>query len=113
MKAAEAYRTIGEVSEDLALESHVLRFWESKFSQIKPIKRSGGRRYYRKVDIDLLKKIKGMLYDEGFTIKGVQKHLSSSKLNILRKEGKYKLNKDILRQLKKVREEVSSLKSFL
>ena len=75
MKAPEAFRTISEVSEQLDVPQHVLRFWEAKFSQVKPLKRAGGRRYYRPDDIDLLKGIRALLYNEGLTIKGVQKVL--------------------------------------
>ena len=74
-KAPDAFRTISEVSETLDVPQHVLRFWEAKFTQIKPLKRAGGRRYYRPDDIDLLKGIRALLYGEGFTIKGVQKVL--------------------------------------
>lgn len=74
-KAPDAFRTISEVSEALDVPQHVLRFWEAKFTQIKPLKRAGGRRYYRPDDIDLLKGIRALLYGEGFTIKGVQKVL--------------------------------------
>ena len=72
-KSPEAFRTISEVSKDLSLPQHVLRFWETKFTQIKPIKRGGGRRYYRPEDIKLLKGIKNLLYNDGYTIRGVQK----------------------------------------
>ena len=72
-KSPEAFRTISEVSKDLSLPQHVLRFWETKFIQIKPIKRGGGRRYYRPEDIKLLKGIKSLLYNDGYTIRGVQK----------------------------------------
>ena len=72
-KSPEAFRTISEVSRDLSLPQHVLRFWETKFVQIKPIKRGGGRRYYRPEDIKLLKGIKSLLYNDGYTIRGVQK----------------------------------------
>ena len=75
-KSASAYKTISEVSEMLDIPAHVLRFWESKFSQLKPMKRSGGRRYYRQEDIGLLETIKSLLYDEGYTIKGAQASLS-------------------------------------
>ena len=74
-KAPEAFRTISEVSDELDLPQHVLRFWESKFSVIKPLKRGGGRRYYRPADVELLRGIRHLLYSEGFTIKGVQKIL--------------------------------------
>ena len=73
LKSPEAFRTISEVSKDLSLPQHVLRFWETKFVQIKPIKRGGGRRYYRPEDVMLLKGIKSLLYNDGYTIRGVQK----------------------------------------
>ena len=75
VKSADAFRTIREVSDVLKTPAHVLRFWESKFSQIKPIKRAGGRRYYRRADIDLISGIKKLLHDDGITIRGVQKIL--------------------------------------
>ncbi|MDA3858916.1 MAG: MerR family transcriptional regulator, partial [Roseovarius sp.] len=74
-KSADAFRTISEVAEWLEVPAHVLRFWESKFSQIKPVKRAGGRRYYRPADMLLLGGIKALLHDEGMTIKGAQKLL--------------------------------------
>ncbi len=74
-KSPEAFRTISEVAEILDVPAHVLRFWESRFTQIKPVKRGGGRRYYRPADIDLLRGIRDLLYSEGMTIKGVQKIL--------------------------------------
>ncbi len=74
-KSASAFRTISEVATELHLPQHVLRFWESKFPQIKPLKRGGGRRYYRPEDVELLHRIRGLLYHEGYTIKGVQKLL--------------------------------------
>ena len=78
-KSPDAFRTISEVAEWLGIQAHVLRFWESKFSQVKPIKRAGGRRYYRPNDMLLLGGIKRLLHDDGLTIKGVQK--------LLREEG--------------------------
>jgi DNA-binding transcriptional MerR regulator len=77
-KSPDAFRTISEVAEDLDLPQHVLRFWETRFSQIKPLKRGGGRRYYRPQDVDLIRGIRFMLYDQGYTIKGVQKLLRES-----------------------------------
>ena len=77
-KAPDAFRTISEVADDLNLPQHVLRFWETRFNQIKPMKRGGGRRYYRPQDVDLIKGIKHMLYEQGYTIKGVQKLLRES-----------------------------------
>ena len=72
-KSVDAFRTISEVAEELALPQHVLRFWETRFPQVKPLKRAGGRRYYRPGDVVLLRTIRQLLYEEGFTIKGVQK----------------------------------------
>ena len=72
-KSPDAFRTISEVAESLDLPQHVLRFWESRFPQIKPLKRGGGRRYYRPDDVELLRVIKHLLYGEGYTIKGVQR----------------------------------------
>ena len=74
-KSAAAFRTISEVASDLDVPSHVLRFWESKFAQVRPLKRGGGRRYYRPEDVELLRSIRRLLYDDGYTIKGVQKLL--------------------------------------
>ena len=72
-KSPEAYRTIREVADSMDLPQHVLRFWETRFPQIRPLKRAGGRRYYRPDDIERLRVIRRLLYDEGYTIKGVQK----------------------------------------
>jgi DNA-binding transcriptional MerR regulator len=74
-KSREAFRTISEVAADLNVPQHVLRFWETKFSQIRPLKRGGGRRYYRPEDVELLRRIRTLLYNEGYTIKGVQRVL--------------------------------------
>ena len=72
-KSKGAFRTISEVAHQLSLPTHVLRFWETKFSQVRPLKRGGGRRYYRPDDVQILRHIQMLLYDEGYTIKGVQK----------------------------------------
>lgn len=72
-KSKGAFRTISEVAEELGVQQHVLRFWETKFSQVRPLKRGGGRRYYRPEDVAVLKRIYELLYTEGYTIKGVQK----------------------------------------
>jgi DNA-binding transcriptional MerR regulator len=74
-KAAGAFRTISEVADDLHIPQHVLRFWETKFPQVKPLKRGGGRRYYRPDDIALLRRVSDLLYTQGYTIKGVQRLL--------------------------------------
>ena len=78
MKSPTAFRTISEVATDLDVPQHVLRFWESKFQQIRPLKRGGGRRYYRPEDIQLIGNIKDLLYNQGFTIRGVQKLLKEN-----------------------------------
>jgi len=76
-KSAQAFRTISEVAEALGVPAHVLRFWESRFTQITPLKRGGGRRYYRPADINLLRGIRHLLYEDGLTIKGAQKILKT------------------------------------
>lgn len=78
-KSAQAFRTISEVATELDVPQHVLRFWESKFNQVRPLKRGGGRRYYRPEDVDLLRRIRGLLYEEGYTIKGVQRLLRENR----------------------------------
>src|SRR5438309_11434488 len=80
MKSAAAFRTISEVAEELDVPQHVLRFWESKFTQVKPLKRGGGRRYYRPEDVMLLRRIRQCLYQDGYTIKGVQRLLREGAL---------------------------------
>ncbi|WP_114856850.1 MerR family transcriptional regulator [Azospirillum brasilense] len=80
-KSATAFRTISEVSSDLDVPQHVLRFWEGKFQQLRPLKRGGGRRYYRPEDVDLLRQIQNLLYGEGYTIKGVQRLLKDGKVD--------------------------------
>ena len=82
-KASDAVRTISEVAEHLDIPPHVLRFWETKFSSLRPLKRSGGRRYYRPDDVALLERIRDLLYKEGFTIKGAQKHIGTRQAGAL------------------------------
>jgi DNA-binding transcriptional MerR regulator len=82
-KAPDAFRTISEVADDLDVPQHVLRFWESRFSQIRPMKRAGGRRYYRADDVDLLRGIRQLLYSEGYTIRGVQRILKAHGVNFV------------------------------
>ena len=86
-KSADAFRTISEVAEDLRLPQHVLRFWETRFPQIRPLKRAGGRRYYRPADTILLRTIRQLLYEEGYTIKGVQRLLKEQGVRRLSGEG--------------------------
>jgi DNA-binding transcriptional MerR regulator len=87
-KSPEAFRTISEVSTELDVPQHVLRFWEGRFAQIKPVKRAGGRRYYRPEDVDLLRGIRALLYLEGFTIKGAQKILRDRGLRYVAELGR-------------------------
>jgi DNA-binding transcriptional MerR regulator len=85
VKSATAFRTISEVATELDVQQHVLRFWETRFSQIKPLKRGGGRRYYRPEDVELIRRIHHLLYNEGYTIRGVQKLLQGSKSSFMAK----------------------------
>jgi DNA-binding transcriptional MerR regulator len=87
-KAPDAFRTISEVAEELDIPQHVLRFWETRFAQIKPMKRSGGRRYYRPDDVDLLKGIRHFLYGEGYTIRGVQRILKGEGVRFVQDVGR-------------------------
>ena len=106
MKSPQAFRTISEVSSEINIPAHVLRFWETKFPNINPLKRSGNRRYYRPEDIKLIIKIKTLLYDNGYTVKGVQKLLkendnkNNEKNNI--KEKLSSILKDIDKIIKKL-----------
>ena len=86
-KAPDAFRTISEVADDLDIPQHVLRFWETRFAQIKPMKRSGGRRYYRPDDVDLLRGIRRLLYGEGYTIRGVQRILKEHGIKSVQRSG--------------------------
>lgn len=95
-KPKSAFRTISEVAEEIDVATHVLRFWETKFSQLKPMKRSGGRRYYRPDDVELLQKIKFFLYDKRYTIEGVQRLIKENGIKgILGEE----LQKDLIEML--------------
>lgn len=82
-KSAAAFRTISEVANDLDVPPHVLRFWETKFPQVRPLKRGGGRRYYRPEDVSLLKRIRELLYADGYTIKGVQRLLRDGSVKLV------------------------------
>jgi DNA-binding transcriptional MerR regulator len=87
-KSPDAFRTISEVATDLDIPQHVLRFWETRFSPIRPLKRGGGRRYYRPDDVDLLKGIRHLLYGQGYTIKGVQRILKEDGLRFVQAIGR-------------------------
>ena len=87
-KSPDAFRTISEVAAELDVPQHVLRFWESKFSHIRPLKRGGGRRYYRPEDVDLLRGVRALLYNDGYTIKGVQKVFREQGVKFVSETGK-------------------------
>ena len=101
MKSPDAFRTISEVSKETKIPTHVLRFWESKFSNINPLKRSGNRRYYRPEDVKLIIKIKILLYENGYTVKGVQK-LFKDKSNKLEKSNNDVNNNNLIKNNLKV-----------
>lgn len=103
-KSDSAFRTISEVADELDVQQHVLRFWETKFSQVRPLKRGGGRRYYRPEDVQLLRTIHKLLYTEGYTIKGVQK--------LLREQGKNTVIQEVV-QKKSVAQKVAAQDSGL
>lgn len=119
-KKQQAFRSITEVAKTLALPSHVLRFWETKFTQIEPVKRAGGRRYYRQKDVELICRIKSLLYEEGYTIRGAQMLLKEEKAAgknvdslpeepIFQAETQSYLSHAILAELKSIREEIADI----
>jgi len=108
--ASKAYYTITEVSKNLNLPSHVMRFWETKFSRLKPMKRSGGRRYYQRKDIEILEQIKELLYIKGFTIKGAQKLIGTkSNINDEKNQKLHTLNNDDIDKIKVVYSKLSQI----
>ena len=128
-KSATAFRTIGKVAMELNVPPHVLRFWESKFVQVKPHKRRGGHRYYRPADIDSLREIKSLLYDRGYTIKGAQKYLrdfkkekgavnqsslfSPSATSVIELDKKSEQSPPDINKLQKIRSDLMELKHLL
>ena len=110
-KSPEAFRTISEVARELSVQQHVLRFWETRFAQIRPVKRSGGRRYYRPEDVALLRDIRRLLYDERYTIRGVQQQLRKGGRDHAQGDGApdvvtvdRRLLEDLVRDLRETRE---------
>ena len=112
MKNSDAYKTIGEVSELLQIPQHILRFWEDSFARLKPLKRKGGRRLYSENDINLLRRIKVLLYDEGYSIKGVKKYLSKNKIDNIKTEGKLKVSEEVSLKLKEIVDNLNKIKKL-
>jgi DNA-binding transcriptional MerR regulator len=113
-KSAAAFRTISEVAEDLDVPQHVLRFWETKFSQVRPLKRGGGRRYYRPEDVDLLRHIRDLLYTDGYTIKGVQRLLRESGGRAVEENAEGEgLTASQRKELKALKDELMALRELL
>ena len=109
MKSPQAFRTISEVSSETKIPTHVLRFWESKFPKINPLKRSGNRRYYRPDDIKLIIKIKTLLYDNGYTVRGVQKLLEGKNNNNLSELSNIESQTNIKEELNKILEDIDNI----
>jgi len=109
MKSPQAFRTISEVSSETKVPTHVLRFWESKFPKINPLKRSGNRRYYRPDDVKLIIKIKTLLYENGYTVKGVQKLLEEKNQNNLTKLSNVDYQNNLKEELNKILEDIDIL----
>ena len=112
MKSSDAYKTIGEVSDLLKTPQHILRFWEESFSQVKPLKRKGGRRLYSESDINLLRRIKALLNDEGYSIRGVKNYLSKNKIDNIKKEGKLIVSHEVSIKLKQIVESLTKIKNL-
>ena len=112
MKSSDAYKTIGEVSKLLQTPQHILRFWEESFAQVKPLKRKGGRRLYSESDINLLRRIKVLLYEEGYSIKGVKNYLSKNKIDNIKIEGKLKVSEEVEEKLNQILERLIKIKKL-
>ena len=113
MKNVQAYKTIGEVEKILKVKPHILRFWEESFSQVKPLKRKGGRRLYSEEVINILRIIKKLVNDEGYSIKGVKKHLSKKKISNIKKEGAIQISEELDIKLDNIEKYLKKAKSIL
>ena len=113
MKNVKAYRTIGEISELFKIQPHILRFWEKSFNQIKPIKRKGGRRLYSEEDIKIIRTIKKLINEEGYTVKGVKKYLSKNKLDKIKNDGVIKISEDLDIKLNQINEYLTKARNVL
>ena len=112
MKNVKAYKTIGEVEKLLKVKSYVLRFWEESFTQIKPLKRKGGRRLYSEDVISILRTVKKLLNEEGYTVKGVQKYLSKTKISKIKKDGDIKISEEVDIKLNQIKQYLINAKSI-
>ena len=112
MKSSDAYKTIGEVSKLLKIPQHILRFWEESFAQVKPLKRKGGRRLYSENDINLLRRIKMLLNEEGYSVKGVKNYLSKNKIENIKTEGKLKVSDEVSLKLKEALENLTKIRKL-
>ena len=113
MKNVQAYKTIGEVEKILKVKPHVLRFWEETFSQVKPLKRKGGRRLYSEDVINVLRIIKKLVNDEGYTIRGVKKYFNNNKIRNIKKEGAVKISEEIDIKLDNIEKYLKKARSIL
>ena len=113
MKNVKAYRTIGEISELVKIQPHILRFWEKSFTQIKPLKRKGGRRLYSEEDIKIIRTIKKLINDEGYTVKGVKKYLTKNKLVKIKDEGVIEISEDLDVKLNQINKYLIKAKKIL
>ena len=112
MKSSDAYKTIGEVSKMIQTPQHVLRFWEENFPQLNPLKRKGGRRLYSVSDINLLRRIKELLHQEGYTVRGVKSYLSKKKISDIKEEGKLKVSQELSKKLLQMKETLQNIKKL-
>ena len=112
MKSSDAYKTIGEVSKMMQTPQHILRFWEDSFPQLNPLKRKGGRRLYSESDINLLRRIKELLHDEGYSIKGVKSYLSKKKINDIKDEGKLRVSDEVSEKLEEIKATLKDIKKL-
>ena len=108
----DAYKTIGEVSKMFDIKPHVIRFWEENFSQLKPLKRKGGRRLYSEDDISLIRRIKELLYEEKYSVKGVKNYLSNKKKGKIKEEGNIKLSDETLNRLNEIKNKLKKIKQL-
>tara|TARA_S200000501_G_C20646986_1_gene665703 strand:+ start:150 stop:494 length:345 start_codon:yes stop_codon:yes gene_type:complete len=112
MKSSSAYKTIGEVSKMIKTPQHVLRFWEDSFNQLTPLKRKGGRRLYSENDINLIRRIKQLLNQDGYSIKGVKNYLSKNKIQDIKVEGKLTVSYEVSKKLDQLVKNLKEIKKL-